>query len=354
MSARRGTRVLRHIPPRGRWREVVLDLGGVLGALCIVATVVGTALGLTPLVFRSGSMAPSIETGALALARTVPAGDLRVGDVVSVRSAQTGVRVTHRVESVAHDGARTSLTLKGDANPVADAEPYVLTSAERVFFDVSLLGYVVAWTTTPAGLLAGGLLVGLALFAGFGPGRPDQRPVRPSAATTQARLAGGLVLLVVTGAAVAPTTRSGDAPAVPEKTWAYWSDTAMLSAGPFDADTLTSPPSLTCTDFGEASVMLSWTPQDSRYAHRLTLEVEQTSVDLDETPAGTTSRVVTPDDVSAAGDGLLGSLLGSATTVAVKGRATAGTSWASTDHAPGSFVYREFPLSLQPPTLRCQ
>jgi hypothetical protein len=40
--------------------------------------------GVTPLVFTSGSMSPSIETGALGFARTVDADDHAVGDDVSV------------------------------------------------------------------------------------------------------------------------------------------------------------------------------------------------------------------------------------------------------------------------------
>ena len=70
--------------PRRSRRELALNVGAVAGTVCILATLASVFFGITPLVLRSGSMAPQISTGALALARTVPAADLRFGDIVSV------------------------------------------------------------------------------------------------------------------------------------------------------------------------------------------------------------------------------------------------------------------------------
>ncbi len=98
-------------------REVLLDVGAVLGLLCILAALAHTFLGVSLLAFRSGSMAPAIETGALALAVERPVADLRPGDVVSVVDPD-GVRVTHRLVEATSDG----LLLKGDANPAPDGE----------------------------------------------------------------------------------------------------------------------------------------------------------------------------------------------------------------------------------------
>ena len=76
-----------------RLGDRVLTVGALLGLAALLSASLGAALGVRPFFFRSGSMAPAIDTGSMALARNVPAGDLRVGDVVSVASA-SGTRVS--------------------------------------------------------------------------------------------------------------------------------------------------------------------------------------------------------------------------------------------------------------------
>ena len=66
-------------------RESALNIGALLGVICFVFAVCAVFFGITPLIFRSGSMSPAIDTGSLALARTVPASSLTVGDIVSIR-----------------------------------------------------------------------------------------------------------------------------------------------------------------------------------------------------------------------------------------------------------------------------
>ena len=92
--------------------------------LCLLAAVASIGFGIRPLIFRSGSMGPEIDTGALGLARTVPAAELAVGDVVSVVNDR-GVRVTHRIQTSRYTSPTATLTLRGDANPTADPAPYV-------------------------------------------------------------------------------------------------------------------------------------------------------------------------------------------------------------------------------------
>lgn len=167
-----------------RGREFALNVGAVLGLLCIVAAAVSMFLGITPLIFRSGSMAPTIHTGALGLARSVPADQLQVGDIVSVDDP-TGVRITHRIVGVdpaadggAVDGSATSVTsvtngsasirLRGDANNAEDPAPYVVSEADRVFFHVDYLGYAVAWLTNPVAIFLGGMLAGGLMVVAFG------------------------------------------------------------------------------------------------------------------------------------------------------------------------------------------
>lgn len=153
--------------PSGR-RELALNIGAVLGLLCIVAASVSLFLGITPLVFQSGSMSPGITTGALGLARTVPATQLQVGEVVSVTNA-SGVRITHRVTGLEPmaDGS-VSMTMRGDANSADDPMPYEIREADRVFFHVNGLGYAVAWLSNPVAIFLGGMLAGGLCVIAFG------------------------------------------------------------------------------------------------------------------------------------------------------------------------------------------
>jgi len=357
------------------WRTVVLNLGATLGTLCIIAAIAGTVLGVTPLVFRSGSMAPAIETGALALSRTVPAEELRVDDVVSVLSA-SGVRITHRIQSVEVEHGRATLVLKGDANQVPDAEPYVVASAERVLFDVPKAGYAVSMVSSRIVTFLGGLLVGGALLLAFtgrgeshaGAGgrrratsrRSQTKGSAPTRRRTAARPANtGVKHRMVTMGAVAVVV-AGAVVGIPHPvgTLAAWSDTATVT-GSLTADTLTVQSNLVgCATQGDG-VRLTWTSQDtfaaSRYKHRVTLTVGANSADLTpDVAAGTSHRDVMPSDVEGAGGGLLGGLLGSSTNVTVTLRATAGTTWISGgDPATRTIVYREGSWLLGETTVRC-
>ncbi|WP_336793972.1 signal peptidase I [Gordonia malaquae] len=154
--------------PRSR-RELALNVGAILGLICIVVAIGSMLFGITPLVFRSGSMSPDIPTGSLALARTVDATDLRIGDVVSVDN-EVGTRITHRVVAIenAGDGA-VSLTLKGDANRVPDPSPYLVTEADRVIGSVPILGYAAAWLSSKTAIFIGGIVAGALLMLAFGP-----------------------------------------------------------------------------------------------------------------------------------------------------------------------------------------
>ncbi|AWH92869.1 signal peptidase I [Dietzia lutea] len=160
-------------PPR-RAREIALNLGAALGLLCLLAASASLFLGITPLVFRSGSMAPTIPTGALGLATSVPAVELEPGDIVSVDDA-TGDRITHRaidVEPLADGSA--AVRMRGDANDAPDRAPYVVSEADRVFFHVDHLGYAVAWLSTPVAIFLGGMLAGGAAVIAFGRTRNTQ------------------------------------------------------------------------------------------------------------------------------------------------------------------------------------
>lgn len=218
-------------------RELVLWAGGALGALCLLSLLAGWLFNVTPLVFQSGSMSPAYDAGALGIAREVPASELRVGDVVSVESAQGG-RVTHRVVAIsAADNGHAVLSLQGDTNPAPDTEAYTVRTADRVAFGVPKAGYVLSAASTPVGLLLGGLLVVAAVWLGFRPQGP--RPDAPSGRRHAAVAVGAVSALTIGGALGA----SGLAPFSP--TGALWSDSATANATITATGGDTTPPVLT-------------------------------------------------------------------------------------------------------------
>ncbi|WP_158603962.1 signal peptidase I [Cryobacterium tepidiphilum] len=142
------------------FKETALTVTAVVGAVCIAGFVANMFFGITLLVFRSGSMAPAIHTGALALAQQVPAADVHVGDVVSAHNAQ-GALITHRVVAIESAGGGTyAMTMRGDANDVADPTDYLVSSVDRIVWHIDDLGYLVPWAQQPFVVFLGGALVG--------------------------------------------------------------------------------------------------------------------------------------------------------------------------------------------------
>ncbi|GCD88798.1 signal peptidase I [Nocardioides sp. LS1] len=228
-------------------QEVALTVGAVLGTVCLLFLLAGLVLHVKPLIVRSGSMEPTIATGALALSHTVPATDLEVGQIVSVKTLN-GTRVTHRIVEIQPKGAHALLTLKGDANGTVDQQVYDVGQAERVVFDVPYAGYVVAWTSGRAGVFLGGLLAGgLVLLALRSPSR------RPGAGKGNALGAG--VALVLVGTVLHGTTPAQD-------TGAYFSDDAGFNGVTAASYTVPAPTySQTCalgTDSTGQTVAYTW------------------------------------------------------------------------------------------------
>lgn len=106
-------------------------LAVVLHAICLVplaavlvlavVTTGAYAVGWSPNIVTSGSMAPWLQPGDIVLAQPSQPADLHQGQIVVFRSgAVTDGRITHRL--VGRDGAGNWIT-KGDANAVADPVP---------------------------------------------------------------------------------------------------------------------------------------------------------------------------------------------------------------------------------------
>lgn len=108
-------------PPRSLLRRVIGYLP-MVAVLLVVAALIGMrALGFQPVVIMSGSMTPAYDVGDVVLSRSVPAAELRPGDVVTFRDPRLGGDlVTHRVVRMEPGGDVIRFETKGDANDVAE------------------------------------------------------------------------------------------------------------------------------------------------------------------------------------------------------------------------------------------
>lgn len=290
-------------PPQPRRRsraigEVALSIGAAAGVLCLALAAAAVFFGVTPLIVRSGSMEPTIPTGALAIAQQVSANDIRPGDVISVENQQ-GIRITHRVVSIdsTTQGA-AEFTLKGDANRVPDGQPYVTASAERVALHIDGLGYVAAWLSTPAAKILGGLVVaGLVWILIFPTGRPQRHA---SSGPARGRHARGVAPPVIAiGLAGALIVTLGNAQGV----HAAYNDSATATTGSFASRAAFAPRInttdalgryVTCSTSGPLTarvVTLEWKHIGPPYRYRIMVRDHNGNVwrTIDVTPPSSTA-----------------------------------------------------------------
>jgi len=254
--------------------NVLLTLGAVVGICCLLMTAAGVLFGVRPLIFRSGSMSPTISTGSLAIARPVDATRLKVGDIVSVPVGD--IRIAHRITKITEQAGVATLQLKGDANPVPDARSYRVIRADKIMISVPELGRGIAWLSrTPGSFVLFGyaaLMLALVLRR-----RPPNAPndhdrYRPRRAAPQPpahrlilqRGAGVLERLRLPRRptrVVAATVALGLLPmAQATPTWAAWNDTVAVSTPAGTISTGTVPaPQLSCGLLAVGSVTLNWT-----------------------------------------------------------------------------------------------
>jgi signal peptidase len=153
--------------------DVLLWIAAAAGAVCILLVVLAMTSQISLIMFRTGSMSPTIPAGSVAVVQRVPAADLAVGDVVTV-DREGELPVTHRVTSVEpgpSDDERV-LTMRGDANAADDPFPYTVSSARVVLFAVPGIATVIVGMGNPVvlGLLT---LAATALVVwAFWPRRP--------------------------------------------------------------------------------------------------------------------------------------------------------------------------------------
>lgn len=164
----------------GSW---LLTLAALLGLTCIVLVIVGLTTNMSLVMFSTGSMAPTIPAGSVALVKAVSGDQIEVGDVVTV--ARPGqLPVTHRVIDVLSvDGSTATFVMQGDANEEPDPEPYVASEVRVVLGSVPGLARVVVAFQNP--IVLGGLTVGATILVvwAFWPRPENEQDAEPSASS---------------------------------------------------------------------------------------------------------------------------------------------------------------------------
>ncbi|NHI17010.1 signal peptidase I [Microbacterium excoecariae] len=130
---------------RRAWVRVTAFAAAALAGAGLALSLALAALGVSPLVIISGSMAPVYPVGTIVYSQNVPASSVAVGDVVTTDRFNGPGTVTHRVVRVEAAGDRVVLTLKGDANQGVDREPYEVTEVGIVRAAVPFAGLPQLW-----------------------------------------------------------------------------------------------------------------------------------------------------------------------------------------------------------------
>lgn len=214
--------------PWTRAADAALAVAAVLGAVCIALAIAAVVFDVRIVMFRTGSMSPTIPAGSAAVVHGIPAADIRVGDVVMVE--RTGqLPVTHRVVGVdtipGADDAR-SIRMRGDANAVDDPMPYEVREVRRVVLALPGVAPVLVALGTPWVMGALTIAATALIVVVFWPRRrrdglapepaatPDSSAPPPgSRRARRAAGVGGAVALVLAGGSLiaAPVPARGDA-----------------------------------------------------------------------------------------------------------------------------------------------
>ena len=159
--------------------DALLWLSAIAGVACMVLVVVALTANITLIRFRTGSMAPTIPAGSVAVVQSVAASQVQVGDVVTVDRAGD-LPVTHRITSItpgSNEDERV-ITMRGDANAADDPYPYTVQTVRVVLFSVPGIATVIVAMGNP--YVLGGLTLGataLVVWA-FWPRSSKDRRVR--------------------------------------------------------------------------------------------------------------------------------------------------------------------------------
>lgn len=139
-----------------------------LGLATVILGRVLPAVGHPVLIVAGPSMEPAIPLGSAVVLADVAPNELRVDDVVSLRTGPSQAIFTHRITRVVERDGAPWIETRGDANAAVDPS---LTSADavigRIAVSLPVAGYLLTLLSSPIGVVFALSLGGLLLVAGW-------------------------------------------------------------------------------------------------------------------------------------------------------------------------------------------
>lgn len=198
----------------GSWLGgAVLNILAVLGVVCIVLVILSFIFNVSIIMFKTGSMSPTIPAGSASLVREISATDMKVGDIVTVDRGDKVLPVTHRVTDIKNvDDSTGAVTfeMKGDANAEKDPDPYTAETVRTVMFSVPGVAPILQQWRNP--FLLGGITIAASLLVvwAFWPRRDEDdddtlaEAAHPRTRSPRHAIALPVVLAVAVGGQIVP------------------------------------------------------------------------------------------------------------------------------------------------------
>ncbi|WP_262774884.1 signal peptidase I [Brevibacterium permense] len=191
----------------------VLNILAVLGVVCIVLGILSFVFNISIIMFKTGSMSPTIPAGSASLVREIPAEEMEVGDIVTADRGEKVLPVTHRVteiQSIDDSTGAVTFEMKGDANAEKDPDPYTAETVRTVMFSIPGVAPILQQWRNP--FLLGGITIAASLLVvwAFWPRRDEDddntlaEAARPSARSPRHAIALPMVVAVTAGGQIVP------------------------------------------------------------------------------------------------------------------------------------------------------
>ncbi|MGD7001574.1 signal peptidase I [Corynebacterium halotolerans] len=152
--------------------EILLTILSIFGVVCVAAVIAAWVFGVNIMMFKTGSMAPGIPAGSVALVREIPAAEADIGNVITVQRPGQ-LPITHRVISNEPDPAGGPedriIEMKGDANPQPDPVDYRVSEVQLLFWSQPEWGHTFARLADPKTLAIVTMLAALVVTWAFWP-----------------------------------------------------------------------------------------------------------------------------------------------------------------------------------------
>lgn len=154
--------------------ETLLWLLAGAGLIAILLVIAAYIFNTSVILFRTGSMEPTVPAGSAALVREIPASDVELGDILTVERPDR-LPVTHRVISIelGDTAEERVITMQGDANNFPDSSPYAITEGKVLLGSVPGMANFINQLGNPYALggitIAASVLVGWAFWPRSGP-----------------------------------------------------------------------------------------------------------------------------------------------------------------------------------------